>query len=119
MGVKRWLVAKRDGYVIAQARGFSLPEFESAEPVRRRILFGGRVQRVGFRLEVYELANRLELTGFCRNLESGEVLAEFQGTEARIACLVTAMESLKRIRIRRKEVTCLPLVPEETGFLKL
>ena len=118
MGLKRWLVTLRDNYVINQAESFPLPDFEPEEPVRLRVLFSGRVQHVGFRLEVCELARRLELTGFCRNLESGQVLAEFQGGESRIQSLISMMESLVRIRIRRKEVTRLPVVPEEMEFQK-
>lgn len=116
MGVKRWLTGVRDGYVMAQAARLPLPEFSEGESVRLRVLFTGRVQHVGFRLEVSELARRLKLTGWCRNLETGQVLAEFQGTEERILCLVGLMESLIRIRIREKEVTPMPVVFGESGF---
>ena len=119
MELKRWLMALRDRYVIGQAERILLPEFPPEEPVRQRILFSGRVQRVGFRLEVWVLANRLGLTGWCKNLESGDVLAEFQGGESRIRCLVDAMSSLIRIRIRRKTVTPLPAVEGEETFLRL
>ena len=116
MGVKRWLTGVRDGYVKAQAARLPLPEFLEGESVRLRVLFTGRVQHVGFRLEVSELARRLKLTGWCRNLETGQVLAEFQGTEERILCLVGLMESLIRIRIREKEVMPMPVVFRESGF---
>ena len=93
-----------------------MPAFEPEEPVRLRVLFSGRVQHVGFRLEVCELARRLGLTGFCENLPTGDVLAEFQGGEKRIRCLISAMESLVRIRIRRREETLLPLLDRERDF---
>lgn len=118
MRVKQWLTAVRDNYVIRQAARVRLPDFEAEEPVRLRVLFSGRVQHVGFRLEVCELARRLELTGFCENLKTGQVLAEFQGGESRIRQLISVMESLVRIRIRQKEVTRLPVVPEEAEFRK-
>ena len=50
------------------------------------------------------------------NLENGDVLAEFQGTEERIDFLVAFMESLKRIKIRNKQVEELELIPGEKNF---
>jgi acylphosphatase len=70
-------------------------------------------------LETYELAKRLELTGFCRNLENGDVLAELQGPEDKIRFLISFMESLKRIKIKHKEVSLLDIDPRETEFLQL
>ena len=116
MRLKEIFKTWRDGYVIRQVERLELPAFAPCETVRRRIRFSGRVQRVGFRLEVCELARRLGLTGWCRNLENGDVLAEFQGPENRIRYLVSVMESLVRIRIRRKEITELPVEPEEWDF---
>ena len=81
--------------------------------------FSGRVQKVGFRLEVMELAKRLELTGFCQNLKNKDVLAEFQGPENKIQFLITFMESLKRIKIKNKTVEKIMLVEKETGFRKI
>ena len=83
-----------------------------------RVLFAGRVQKVGFRLEVCELAARLELTGFCQNLENGKVLAEFQGPENKIFYLISFMESLKRIKITQKSVKQMKVVNDETEFRK-
>ncbi|MBQ9991783.1 MAG: acylphosphatase [Lachnospiraceae bacterium] len=85
---------------------------------RYRVLFSGRVQKVGFRLEVCELAVRLGLTGFCKNLENGDVLAEFQGTEEKINFLISFMESLKRIRITNKVMEKLEVDEGLTGFVK-
>ena len=52
------------------------------------------------------------------NLENGDVLAEFQGTGERIDFLVSFMESLKRIKIRSKQVEELELIPGEKSFEK-
>lgn len=93
-----------------------LPEFPPDRVCRYRITFSGRVQDVGFRLEVQGLANGLELTGFCENLPGGEVLAELQGQENKILFLIAHMESLPRIRIDNKVMEELPLCPEERGF---
>ena len=73
---------------------------------------------MGFRLETCELAKRLGLTGFCQNLENGDVLAELQGPENRIHFLISFMESLKRIKIEHKEISVLDIDPTETEFLQ-
>ena len=118
MGMKETLKRVRDGYVIRQAHAVELPEFVSGTVRRYRVNFSGRVQKVGFRLEVCELAGRLGLTGWCRNLENGDVLAEFQGPTERIDFLISFMESLKRIKIREKTVEEVDVVSGEIGFGK-
>lgn len=118
MSIKTAFITIRDNYVINQVTRLKLPAFSEDKTVRYRITFSGRVQHVGFRLEVSELARRLELTGFCQNLENGDVLAEFQGPKNRIKFLVTFLESLKRIKITNKTVERLPLKEGETAFQK-
>ncbi|MBQ2797921.1 MAG: acylphosphatase [Ruminiclostridium sp.] len=83
---------------------------------RQRITFSGRVQNVGFRLEVVELAKRLGLTGYCDNLENGDVVAELQGAPDKIDFLVSFMEGLKRVKVTDKIVEELELVENETDF---
>ena len=119
MSLKQTLKNLRDNYVRNQAQTTRLPAFAPSPVCRLRVRFSGRVQKVGFRLETYELAKRLELTGFCRNLENGDVLAELQGPEDRIHFLISFMESLKRIKIKHKEVSLLEIDPSETEFLQL
>ena len=114
--IKEKLKQLRDRYVITQAWNARLPNFEGADLCRYRLCFSGRVQKVGFRLEVSELAKRQELTGFCKNLPNGDVYAELQGPRERIFFLVVFMESLVRIKIREKTMEELPL-QEETEFL--
>jgi hypothetical protein len=59
------------------------------------------------------------LTGFCQTLENGDVLAELQGPEDRILFLVSFMEHLRRIKIRKKTITSLDTCPDETLFRQL
>ena len=105
--------------MIHQVQQAKFPVFPDSPLRRYEIRFSGRVQKVGFRLELYELAQRLGLTGHCQNLPNGDVLAQIQGPDAKIQYLLTFMESLKRIRIRRKTVVPAALVPEETSFVRL
>ena len=93
----------RDNYVIKQVEKAKLPDFEEDRFVRRRINFSGRVQHVGFRLELEQMASRLGLTGWVKNLEDGGVQAEIQGYESRIRYLLKFMRSLKRIKIEKME----------------
>lgn len=116
MSIKKKLVAIRDRYVIHQAQSAKLPNFSSKSICRYRVIFSGRVQKVGFRAEVCELAKRMNLTGFCQNLENGDVFAELQGPEDKIQFLIQFMESLKRIKIRKKTVEIIDLVENETQF---
>ncbi len=119
MSLKKKFVTIRDNYVINQVQKLKLPEFHSDEIKRYRIIFKGRVQHVGFRLEVSELAKKLGLTGFCKNLENGDVLAEIQGADNKIQFLISFMESLRRIKIRDKVITQLDTMGEENAFLTL
>lgn len=116
MSIKAWIKKAKNGYVINQAQKVKLPQFEPDDIIRRHYLFKGRVQKVGFRIEVIELAKRLELTGFVNNLENGDVEAELQGPKNRIDFLVSFMESLKRIKITSKEVNEIPIVEDEKEF---
>ena len=119
MSLKAKFVKIRDNYVIKQVGKIKLPAFETDTIRRYRITFSGRVQKVGFRLEVCELAKKLELTGFCKNLENGDVMAELQGPENKINYLVSFMDSLIRIKIRNKEIEELEIDSEEKEFVKL
>ena len=118
MKLKEKFKEVRNNYVINQVAGIKMPQFEADVMRRYRIRFSGRVQKVGFRMEVYELAKRLGLTGYCRNLENGDVLAELQGEKNRIRFLVSYMERLKRIHIRKKVVKRMHLNAAEKEFLK-
>ncbi len=119
MSLKQSLKKFRDGYVTNQVQRVPLPHFPADRICRLRVTFSGRVQKVGFRQEVQELALRLGLTGFCKNLENGDVLAQLQGPENKIQFLLTFMQSLKRIKIRHKIVEEIPLLADETQFLRL
>ena len=45
----------------------------SPTPIRRRVLFQGRVQGVGFRYTTASIARRHPVVGFVRNLPDGSV----------------------------------------------
>lgn len=51
---------------------------------RRKYLFKGRVQGVGFRFRCFSIANELKLTGFVKNEYDGSVSMEVQGERMQI-----------------------------------
>ena len=112
--VKKW----RNYYVIAQVRRARIPDFAPSPLRRYEIRFSGRVQKVGFRLEVKELSRRLGLAGFCENLPNGDLLAQLQGEEKKITFLLDFMSALKRINITEKVVKELPVDPDLSAFVR-
>ena len=90
--------------------------WEKKTKIRKHIIFYGRVQGVGFRYYAVQKANQLGLTGWVKNAENGEVIAEVQGFESRIRFLLKFMNSLKRIKIRKMENKPHSIREDETTF---
>lgn len=116
MNLKELLSRAKDRYVYNQVMRVTLPDFPGSAPVRYRMVFSGKVQNVGFRYETELIARRLGLTGFCMNLENGNVLAELQGLRSKIEFYIHFMQSLKRMRIDHVRISELPVNPEEREF---
>ncbi|MGI6019950.1 MAG: acylphosphatase [Lachnospiraceae bacterium] len=74
------------------------------DEVRKRIIFHGRVQGVGFRYKARTKASELGLSGWVRNEHDGTVLMEIQGTEAKIDILIKELMEDRYIEIRRMDV---------------
>ena len=107
----------RDGYVIRQVEHIKLPDFSTEGIVREHLLFIGRVQNVGFRMEVYLIAGKLGLTGWVKNKEDGNVEAEIQGEKSKIAFIKHYMKSLKRAKVTHIVEKELALQNQEQSFL--
>ena len=58
---------------------------QKRQETRIRVVYSGRVQGVGFRWQVRQVAENIAVTGFVRNLEDGtvELLVEGKLIEAR------------------------------------
>lgn len=106
----------RDGYVINHANHIKFPKFISSNIIRKKVTFSGRVQKVGFRLEIYCIAERMKLTGRVINLEDGSVEAELQGEESQIYFLVNCMQSLKRASVKKMTMIDIPISVGEENF---
>ncbi|WP_340009123.1 acylphosphatase [Paenibacillus sp. FSL K6-0276] len=106
----------RNNYVIWHANRIKLLEFSSSTIARKKVVFSGRVQNVGFRLEIYSIAQRMKLTGWVRNLKDGSVEVELQGGEQEISFLVHCMQSLKRASVKKVTMIDLPINENEENF---
>lgn len=107
----------RHDYVINQVKRVKIPDFEKSDVIRMHYIFSGRVQKVGFRIEVAALAERLGLTGKIKNLPDGSVDLEIQGEKNKIDFLVKFMNSLIRIKITDTKAEEMDVIENETEFL--
>ena len=79
--------------------------------VRLYIRVSGRVQGVGFRWFACAAAARLDLTGWVRNREDGDVEMEVQGDEGPVEEFVQAVSRGPRYAIV-EDMERHPLIPE-------
>ena len=63
------------------------------EQVAKHVFFRGRVQGVGFRYTVRQIASQYHLTGTVKNLADGSVEAVFQGPPDRVQGCIDDIQS--------------------------
>ena len=85
--------------------------------IRKRFVFFGDVQGVGFRWRARHAAQAVGTTGWVRNERDGRVSMELQGTEEQIDRVLDTLERGLYIRICDIEVHSLPVDPEERSFV--
>ena len=83
--------------------------------IRKRLIFHGRVQGVGFRYTARHLADSLGLTGWVRNEYDGTVHMEVQGRKAMIYKLMEGLNRNMFIDIEWIDSRDIPL-EEERSF---
>ena len=83
--------------------------------IRKRILFYGSVQGVGFRWRARHAAGLYSCTGWVRNEWDGSVVMEIQGEEKNIDNVIIAIESGRYVDIQKMDVKTVPVI-EERGF---
>ena len=84
--------------------------------IRRRIVFYGRVQGVGFRWTARSAADSAGCTGWVKNEYDGSVTMEIQGTGEQIDRVILLLERSPYIRIENMSVKSLPLDLDERRF---
>lgn len=65
---------------------------EEEKMPRKHMIISGHVQGVGFRYHANHIARALHLTGWVRNLDSGDVEMEIQGSRETIEKFFTQLE---------------------------
>lgn len=81
--------------------------------IRKKYIFHGRVQGVGFRFTACRYAQSLRLSGWVKNEWDGTVSMEVQGAEDRIDKLLIYLNQSRYIGIEWMDSEEIPL---ETGF---
>lgn len=71
--------------------------------IRSTVHFSGRVQGVGFRYTVFQVAKEFEITGFVRNLADGRVLLVAEGERGEVERFVDAISERMTGFIRRAD----------------
>ena len=86
------------------------------EIIRKRLVFSGIVQGVGFRWRAMRAAEAVGATGWVRNDLRGTVTMELQGTEAQIEGVIAAVERGSYIRVEGLDAKRIPVEKNESAF---
>ena len=84
--------------------------------IRKRFIYSGHVQGVGFRWRAKKAAEMYGVTGWVRNDWNGSVTMEVQGSEEQIDQVTVAIRRGMYIRIDTIECRTIPADPDERGF---
>ena len=84
--------------------------------VRKRIVFNGWVQGVGFRYRARRAADLLGVTGWVRNEYDGSVTMEIQGSQEQIDEVILAIGRGHYVKIESMDVEMIPVIPGEHDF---
>ena len=82
----------------------------------KHVIFKGTVQGVGFRFTAMRIAQRYELTGYVKNLPSGEVEMLAQGHPEDIKDALQDISESFGANIRDKQITSQPVNPRYHSF---
>jgi len=81
------------------------------------LLIKGKVQRVGFRDKVEEIADNLELTGYVQNHGSKDVVIVIEGEEGKITEFIQSIRTIPPpVKIKSLEVTEYPFSGKYSEF---
>ena len=87
-----------------------------ADPTRRKVIFRGRVQGVGFRAGVNNIASRHDVAGYVRNVNDGTVEVIVEGDEIEVDMFLAAVEDYFTGYIAAVEVEPAPADERFDGF---
>ncbi|MDP3851608.1 MAG: acylphosphatase [Luteolibacter sp.] len=86
--------------------------------IAKRVIFEGRVQGVGFRYTVKDLARGFDVRGWVKNLPDGSVELQAMGEAGEVTAFIReiAEESAVAHHIRSHRIETIPLLDGLTGF---
>jgi acylphosphatase len=84
--------------------------------IAKHIIYSGRVQGVGFRFTVLNVANNYRLAGTVRNLSNGGVEVHVQGPAESIDSFQHDIEESFAGYIRQTDVESIPVDASRTNF---
>ena len=84
--------------------------------MRVAVVYEGRVQGVGFRATVREIAGRHRVAGWVRNEADGSVRLEAEGEAAEIERFRETIRDVMKPFIARERVESMPADAEYAGF---
>ena len=79
--------------------------------------FSGHVQNVGFRYQVYQIAQGYEVAGFVKNLVDGRVWLQAEGTENEVLKFFEEIKSHMEAFIKEVAVEKRLQLPHFEGFM--
>ncbi len=80
------------------------------------VYFSGRVQGVGFRYAVLQVAKEFEVAGFVRNTEDGRVYMEVEGVQKVLAAFVDSVGERMHGFVKSVEPVYSSRLPQFSGF---
>ncbi len=89
---------------------------ETAEQKRHELHYRGRVQGVGFRYTVRQIAASFAVTGYVRNLPDGRVQLVVEGREQEIQRFLAEVQSHLGRYIAEIQATVSPATAAFSGF---
>ena len=116
MAIMKFINKYRKQLLIANINRKDLPDFDKSKMKRKHLIFSGRVQGVGFRVEALGISNRLGLTGYVKNKNDGDVEIQFQGPKDKINYAIDYLSSIRRAPIDNVESRDLKVVEDEKEF---
>lgn len=116
MGIKEKFNEKRKQYLKYRVSKVEIPNFIQGKIVRKRLVFSGKVQKVGFRLEIHEMGKRIGLKGWVRNNEDKTVESQVQGEIEKINFLIDHLKSLRRASVDHLSIEELEIEQGESEF---
>ncbi|MGD8450354.1 MAG: acylphosphatase [Phycisphaerae bacterium] len=85
-------------------------------PVRRRVVYSGRVQGVFFRATSTDLARGFAVTGYVRNRRDGAVELEAEGPPDQVSAFLDAIARHFHANIISADIENQPARGDETDF---